>query len=110
MPVGFATLIGGMATTIGTSTNLLVVGIAADQGLEPFGMFDFTLPVLFVGVIGVLYLWLVAPKLLPERKPPLADRSPRVFNAMFHVNDASAACGLSFAERQRDARRSHRAR
>ena len=98
MPVGFATLIGGMATTIGTSTNLLVVGIAAEQGLEPFGMFDFTLPVLFVGVIGVLYLWLVAPRLLPERKPPLADRSPRVFNAMFHIHDASAACGLTFAE------------
>ena len=32
MPMGFATLIGGMATTIGTSTNLLVVGIAADLG------------------------------------------------------------------------------
>jgi di/tricarboxylate transporter len=98
MPIGFATLIGGMATTIGTSTNLLVVGIAVDQGLEPFGMFDFTLPVLFVGSIGVLYLWLVAPIFLPERKPPLADRSPRVFNAIFHIHDASAACGLTFAE------------
>jgi di/tricarboxylate transporter len=85
MPVGFATLIGGMATTIGTSTNLLVVGIAADQGLAPFGMFDFTLPVLLVGVVG-------------ERKQPLSDRSPRVFDAMFHINDASAACGLTFAE------------
>ena len=98
MPVGFATLIGGMATTIGTSTNLLVVGIAADQGVAPFGMFDFTLPVLIVGVIGVLYLWLVAPRLIPERKPPLSDRSPRVFDAMFHINDASAACDLTFAE------------
>jgi di/tricarboxylate transporter len=98
MPVGFATLIGGMATTIGTSTNLLVVGIAEDQGLEPFGMFDFTLPVLFVGAIGTLYLWLVAPRLLPERKPPLADRSPRVFNAMLHIHDASEACNLNFAE------------
>ncbi len=98
MPIGFATLIGGMATTIGTSTNLLVVGIAADQGLEPFGMFDFTLPVLMVGVVGLLYLWLVAPRLLPDRKQPLSDRSPRVFNAMFHIHDASAACGLTFAE------------
>ena len=98
MPVGFATLIGGMATTIGTSTNLLVVGIATDQGLEPFGMFDFTLPVLFVGSIGVFYLWIVAPLFLPERKPPLADRSPRVFDATFHIHDTSAACGLTFAE------------
>jgi di/tricarboxylate transporter len=98
MPVGFATLIGGMATTIGTSTNLLVVGIAQDQGLEPFGMFDFTLPVLMVGSIGILYLWLVAPKLIPERKQPLTDRSPRVFDAMLHINDASAACGKTFSE------------
>ncbi len=98
MPVGFATLIGGMATTIGTSTNLLVVGIAAEQGLEPFGMFAFTMPVLLVGVAGLLYLWLIAPRLLPERKQPLADRSPRVFNALLHINDASVACGLTFAE------------
>ncbi len=61
-------------------------------------MFDFTLPVLMVGVVGVLYLWLVAPRLIPERKQPLSDRSPRVFNAMLHINDASAACGLTFAE------------
>jgi len=98
MPVGFATLVGGMATTIGTSTNLLVVAIAADLGMEPFEMFDFTAPVLMVGSVGVLYLWLVAPRLLPERKQPLSDRAPRVFNAMLHINDASKACGLSFAE------------
>jgi di/tricarboxylate transporter len=98
MPVGFATLVGGMATTIGTSTNLLVVSIAADLGMPPMGMFDFTLPVLIVGSVGILYLWLVAPHLLPERKQPLSDRSPRVFNAMLHINDASTACGLSFAE------------
>jgi di/tricarboxylate transporter len=61
-------------------------------------MFDFTLPVMIVGVVGILYLWLVAPRLLPERKQPLSDRSPRVFNAMFHIGDASAICGLTFAE------------
>jgi len=66
--------------------------------MEPFGMFDFTVPVLLVGSIGVLYLWLVAPRLLPEREQPLSDRAPRVFNAMLHINDASRACGLSFAE------------
>ena len=98
MPVGFATLVGGMATTIGTSTNLLVVSIAADLGMPPIGMFDFTLPVVAVGTVGILYLWLIAPHLLPDRKPPMSDRSPRVFNAMLHINDASTACGLSFAE------------
>jgi len=98
MPVGFATLLGGMATTIGTSTNLLVVSIAEDQGLGPFGMFSFTLPVVLVGAIGVLYLWLIAPKLLPVRQPLMSDTSPRVFNAVFHVNDDSTCCGMTFAE------------
>ena len=98
MPVGLATLVGGMATTIGTSTNLIVVSIAADQGVTQLKMFDFALPVLIVGSIGLAYLWLVAPRLLPERKAPLSDTAPRVFSALFYVNADSAICGKSFAE------------
>ena len=98
MPVGLATLVGGMATTIGTSTNLIVVSIAADQGVTQLEMFDFALPVLIVGSIGLAYLWLVAPRLLPERKAPLSDTAPRVFSALFYVNADSAICGKSFAE------------
>ena len=52
LPMGLATIVGGMSTTIGTSTNLLVVGIAEDfEGLERFGMFDFVLPVAIVGAL-----------------------------------------------------------
>lgn len=98
MPVGFATLLGGMATTIGTSTNLLVVSIARDLGAADFDMFDFTLPVAIVGGIGMFYLWAVAPRLLPDREPPLSDTSPRVFTAVLHINDDSEACGRTFAE------------
>jgi len=98
MPVGLATLLGGAATTIGTSTNLLIVGIAEDAGLPEFGMFAFTLPALIVGTPGLLYLWLIAPRLLPVRKPPLSDTSPRVFNATLHITEESAACGKTFAE------------
>ena len=98
MPVGFATLLGGMATTIGTSTNLLVVAIAAEMGLRQFSMFDFTLPVVLVGVFGLLYLWLIAPKFLPARTPPLSDTSPRVFNAMLRISEESICCGMTFSE------------
>ena len=98
MPMGLATLVGGMATTIGTSTNLLVVAIAADQGVPRLEMFDFALPAVIVGSVGMVYLWLVAPRLLPERKPPMTDTAPRVFNAVLHINANSAACGLRFAE------------
>jgi len=60
LPMGFATLVGGMGTTIGTSTNLLVVSVAADMGMQRFQMFDFALPVVIAGGIGLLYLWLIS--------------------------------------------------
>lgn len=98
MPMGMATLIGGMATTIGTSTNLLIAGVVADQGLPQFGMFDFLLPVIIAGIPGLLFLWLVAPKLLPDRKPPMSDTSPRVFKALLYVPEGSFAEGRTLTE------------
>ena len=98
MPMGLATLIGGMATTIGTSTNLLVVGIAADLGQRRFDMFDFTLPVLFAGGAGLLFLWLVAPRMLPNRKPIMSDTSPRIFSGVLYINENSFSSGKTLSE------------
>ncbi len=98
MPMGLATLLGGMATTIGTSTNLLVVKVAEDLGVPEFGMFDFILPVAISGAVAILYLWLVVPKILPDRSPPLKDTSPRVFSAEIKVNDGGFADGKTLAE------------
>lgn len=66
MPVNFAILAGGMLTTIGTSTNLLVLSIATDLGMRPMGIFDYTGVAAFAFVVALPYLWLVAPRLLPE--------------------------------------------
>ena len=98
LPMGLATIIGGMSTTIGTSTNLLVVGISHDMGILEFGMFDFVLPVAIVGGFGVLFLWLVAPRLIPDRTPPMADTSPRIFSAQLHVKEGGFADGRSLSE------------
>lgn len=98
MPMGLATLLGGMATTIGTSTNLLVVAIAADLGMGNFGMFDFAFPVIVAGSAGLVYLWLVAPRLLPHRQALLADTSPRIFDAVLYINSDSFANGKTLAE------------
>lgn len=98
MPMGFAAIIGGMSTTIGTSTNLLVVGLARDTGIRDFSMFDFMLPVAIVGGVGILFLWLVAPKLLPERTPPLSDTSPRIFNSQLLINEDGFAAGKELSE------------
>jgi di/tricarboxylate transporter len=98
MPMGLATIIGGMSTTIGTSTNLLVVGISRDMGVHQFTMFEWVLPVAAVGGIGLLFLWLVAPRLLPDRAPPMADTTPRIFNAQLHVKEGGFADGKSLSE------------
>lgn len=98
LPMGLATIIGGMSTTIGTSTNLLVVGISRDMGLIEFGMFDFFLPVVIVGGVAIVFLWLVAPRLLPDRLPPLADTNPRVFNSQLFIKEDSFAAGKTISE------------
>jgi di/tricarboxylate transporter len=67
MPVNFAVLSGGMLTSIGTSTNLLVLSIAVDMGMQPMGLFGFTRIAALSLLITLPYLWLVAPRLLPER-------------------------------------------
>lgn len=98
MPMGFATLVGGMSTTIGTSTNLLVVSVAADMGLRRLQMFDFFIPTAIAAGIGMLYLWLIAPRLLPVRKTDLSDTSPRVFSAHLLVLEDGFANGKTLAE------------
>ncbi len=98
MPMGFATLIGGMATTIGTSTNLLVVSVAADLGLREFGMFDFLYPAAIAGGVAIVYLWLIAPRLLPNREISLTDPAHRMFEARLHINDKAPIVGRTLAE------------
>ncbi|MBC8440191.1 MAG: SLC13 family permease [Deltaproteobacteria bacterium] len=98
MPMGFATLLGGSSTTIGTSTNLLVIAVAAEMGLARIGMFDFVLPAAISGTIGVLYLWLVAPRLIPAREQPLIDTSPRVFAAHLEILEGSPVDGQTLAK------------
>ncbi|MBT8109984.1 MAG: SLC13 family permease [Gammaproteobacteria bacterium] len=98
LPMGLATIVGGMSTTIGTSTNLLVVGISRDMGMHEFSMFEWVLPVAIVGGAGLIYLWLIAPRLIPDRTPPMADTSPRIFSAQLHVKEGGFADGKSLSE------------
>ncbi len=98
MPVGFATIIGGMSTTIGTSTNLLIVSVSEDYGLPRLQMFDFIIPAAFAATVGLIYLWLLAPRLLPVRPSLLADSAPRLFNSIVELGDDSAFGGRPLSE------------
>lgn len=98
MPMGFATLVGGMSTTIGTSTNLLVVSVAADMGLPQIQMFDFFIPAAIVASLAILYLWLITPMLLPRRQATLTDTSPRIFSAQLVILDEGFAVDKTLSE------------
>ncbi|MGB5104079.1 MAG: SLC13 family permease [Steroidobacteraceae bacterium] len=93
MPMNFAVVIGGMATTIGTSTNLLVVSLAHEHGVPAIDMFEFTRLVVGPAALALLYLWLVAPRLLGDRGGALAGLAPRRFDAILYVGQRSRARG-----------------
>ena len=68
IPLSYMAILGGLLTLIGTSTSLLIDGIARAEGLEPFAMFEVTPLAIVLVVFGAIYLRIFANKLLPSRK------------------------------------------
>ncbi len=98
LPMGLATIMGGMTTTIGTSTNLLVVGITRDLGVADIAMFDITVPALLVGSVGIIFVWLIVPRLLPDRAMPMSDTHPRIFDSQLKIREGGFADGKTLGE------------
>ena len=97
IPLNAASLMGGMATTIGTSTNILVVSIAVDLGLPEIGVFQFTPIVLIASLVALPFIWLVMPRMLDDNRVE-AVHSHRLFETRLRVTEDSVLNGRELSE------------
>ncbi len=85
IPLSFATIVGGMVTLIGTSTNLVVAGLMEAAGYEGLGMFD----LLWVGgpaaVATILYFGIIGYRQLPERTAPGGSDEEAMLHFLFET-------------------------
>lgn len=68
IPLSYAAILGGCVTLIGTSTNLIVNGLAVESGFDSLSIFDFSWVGLPMLIIGVLYLHFFGTRLLPNKE------------------------------------------
>jgi di/tricarboxylate transporter len=73
IPLSYVTVLGGMITLIGTSTNIVASGVAKKLGYGEFSLFQFTGLGLITFCVGLIYLGFAAPRLLPDRKKTDSD-------------------------------------
>ena len=72
IPLSYVTILGGICTLIGTSTNLVVHGMILEAGYEGFTMFELGKVGIFIAIAGIIYLFIFSKRLLPDARPDTA--------------------------------------
>lgn len=101
IPLSYVTVMGGMITLIGTSTNLLVDGVAAENGLEHFSIFEIAPLGIAITIVGGAFLALTADKLLPVRQSMgvlLSDRRKMKYFTEVAIPEDSPLIGQAVLE------------
>jgi di/tricarboxylate transporter len=100
IPLSYAAVLGGLITTIGTSTNLTISGLMTRAGMPGLDLFEITPVGLPVAIAGVVTIVLLAPRLLPdrgERRPELGDGG-REFTVTMRVLERGPLDGATVEE------------
>jgi len=101
MPLSFGAIFGGTCTLIGTSTNLLVSGIAEQNGVESFSIFTLTPFGLVIFAAGTTYMLLLGNRIVPNRsigEDAEEDFKAEDFITEIHIPEHSTAAGKSIDE------------
>ncbi|WP_298500851.1 SLC13 family permease [uncultured Maritimibacter sp.] len=101
IPLSFAAIFGGTLTLVGTSTNILMSGVATEAGQPPISMFEMTLPGLIMAAIGTAYMIFAGRFLLPDRaslSSILGQQQKRRFLARLLIPGDSKFVGKTLAD------------